>query len=625
MIITFVILALTIALFIWGKFRADLVAVTSLIALYLFGILDTEQALSGFSNPTVIMLAALFVVGEGLTRSGLSGWMGERLIRLGGKNEVRLMVILLGGTALIGAFISNTGTVAIMMPIMVAAAWQIGSIPSLFLIPLAFVANIGGLLTLVGSPPNIIVSDVLAETGLRPFGFFEFGLIGLPLLLITLVFMVTVGRKLLPVRKAVRKPVDLAVLTEHLAADHTLPDQLFLLRVLHNSTLAGKTLVEARLGQDYAVSVLKVDHKAIDQGHGLESILQVGLHQLGADETIYQPGAHTVIRANDILFVKGQPNAVDKLASDENIGLELLDETEINLQDILFTREMGLSEIVIAPRSQYIGQTITEAHFADRYNVQVLNILRQGEEIDLRESQLVAGDVMLVRATWEQLELYKQESHNFVVIGSPEAASQQVVKLGSESLTAIISLLVMIGLLVTGIVSPVMAALIAAAIMVLGGSLNVKQASDAIVLNNVILLAALLPMSIALQVTGGADLIANGIVNFLGSTSVIFLLAGVFLLTSAVTQVISNTAAAVLIAPIALQVAMELNYSPHAFLMAVAVAAATGFLTPFSTPTNLLVMTPGGYTFGDYARVGLPLLTLILIASMLLLPIIWPV
>jgi di/tricarboxylate transporter len=621
MTITFVFLILTIALFIWGKYRADLVAVLALIALYLFGILDTEQALSGFSNPTVIMLAALFVVGEGLTRSGLSGWMGGRLIRLGGKSELRLMVILLGGTALIGAFISNTGTVAIMMPIMVAAAWQIRGIPSQFLIPLAFVANIGGLLTLVGSPPNIIVSDVLAETGLRAFGFFEFGLIGLPLLLITLLFMVTIGRGLLPLRKALRQPVDLAVLTEHIAADHTLPDQLFLMQVSHDSMLAGKTLVEARLGRDYGVSILKIDHPAVDQGGGLESILQ----QLQADETIFQPRAHTVIRANDILLVKGQPAAVNKLAADPSIGLEMLDKREINLQEILFTREMGLSEIVIAPRSQYIGQTITGAHFADRYNVQVLNILRQGKEIDLRKSVLEAGDVLLVRATWEQLELYKQESHNFVVIGSPEATSQQVVKLGPASLPAILSLLVMIGLLVTGVVPPVMAALIAAAMMVLGGSLNVKQASDAIVLNNVILLAALLPMSIALQVTGGADLIANGIVSFLGSTSEVFLIAGIFLLTSAITQVISNTAAAVLIAPIALQVALDLNYSPHAFLMAVAVAAATGFLTPFSTPTNLLVMTPGGYRFGDYARVGLPLLILILIASLLLLPVIWPV
>jgi di/tricarboxylate transporter len=295
------------------------------------------------------------------------------------------------------------------------------------------------------------------------------------------------------------------------------------------------------------------------------------------------------------------------------------------LQEILFTPEMGLSEIVIAPRSRYIGHTVTEMRFADRFNVQVLSILRQGEEIDLRYSLLEAGDVLLVRATWEQLELYKQESHNFVVIGSPEAASQQVFKLGRSSITSMFSLLLMVVLLVTGVVPPVMAALIAAAVMVLGGSLTVKQASDAIVLNNVILLAALLPMSTALQVTGGADLIANSIVNLLGETSIVILLAGVFLLTSAVTQVISNTAAAVLIAPIALQVALELRYSPHAFLMAVAVAAATGFLTPFSTPTNLLVMTPGGYKFGDYALVGLPLLILILIASMLLLPIIWPV
>ena len=621
MYITFLILAVTIALFIWGRFRADLVAVLSLIALYLFGILDIEQALSGFSNPTVIMLAALFVVGEGLTRSGMSGWVGEQMIRLGGSSEIRLKLILLTGTAMIGAFISNTGTVAIMMPVIAAAAWRIGSIPSLFLIPLAFVANISGLLTLVGTPPNIIVSDVLAETGLRPFGFFEFSLIGVPLLLVTLVFMVTVGKRLLPIRRAARKPVDLAELTEQLAADHTLPDQLFLLQVQPGSILAGKTLSEAGLGRDYQVTVLKIDHKTDLPGEGFDVIP----HQLGVDGTIIQPGAGSIIRPGDLMVVKGGHDSVSRLASDCGMFFQLLDETEINLQEILFTPEMGLSEIVIAPRSRYIGHTVTEMRFADRFNVQVLSILRQGDEIDLRYSLLEAGDVLLVRATWDQLELYKQESHNFVVIGSPEAASQQIFKLGRSSITAMFSLLLMVVLLVTGVVPPVMAAMIAAAVMVLGDSLTVKQASDAIVLNNVILLAALLPMSTALQVTGGADLIANSIVNLLGGTSIIILLAGVFLLTSAVTQVISNTAAAVLIAPIALQVALELRYSPHAFMMAVAVAAATGFLTPFSTPTNLLVMTPGGYKFGDYARVGLPLLTIILIASLLLLPLIWPV
>ncbi|MDX1414302.1 MAG: SLC13 family permease [Candidatus Promineifilaceae bacterium] len=624
MIITFIILFITLALFIWGRWRADFVAFLALIALYLFGVLDTEQALSGFSNMAVIMMGALFVVGEGLTLTGISSWLGEQFVRVGGESQTRLLVVLLLGTAVMGAFVSSFGAIAIMLPIVIAASWRMGSTPSRFLIPLSFVGVVGGLLTLVSMAPNIIVSDLLANLGLRPFGFFEFGLIGVPLLVTAVVFMVTAGRRLLPEQRGGQRPVNLAALAEDLAADYDLKEELFLLRVRFDSLLVGKTLAEAQIGELYKVSVLRIDHMRERVGSEPLSAVVERLRKLHVDDQISVPGPASVVEANDVLLVLGRTDHVHHLATELKLGLEPLREGGEELQHALFTQEVGLAEIIIAPRSQYVGQTIAESRLSDFYNAQVLNIVRQGHMINLRTSRLQAGDVLLVRATWDQLELFKSRSRNFVVIGSPEAASRQVVEIGPRSVTAVVALLVMIILMISGWVTPVMATIIAAAIMVLGRSLTVEQATRAISLRNVLLLAALLPMSIALQVTGGAELIANVLVRWIGPASPIFLLAGIFLLTSAFAQVISVTASTVLIAPITLEVALDLGYNPHAFMIIVVVAAATAFLTPFATSTNLMVMTPGGYQFSDYTRIGLPLLLVIMIVSLILVPLIWP-
>ena len=625
MIITFIILIITLALFIWGKWRADFVALLSLIALYLFGILDTEQALSGFSNMAVIMMGALFVIGEGLTRTGLSSWVGEQFVRVGGSSQTRLMIVLLLGTALVGAFVSSFGAIAIMMPIVIAASWRTGSTPSRFLIPLSFVGIVGGLLTLVSMAPNIIVTDLLANAGLRPFGFFEFSLIGVPLLLTAVIFMITAGKKLLPDQRGGQRPINLAALTEDLATEHALKEELFLLRVRYDSYLVGQTLAEAKIGQAYQVSVLRIEHIRDTAGSDYTTAVAETLRKLQADNQISVPGPHTTIRANDVLLVKGQTDRVNHLAADFNLGMEALDDHDGGLQQVLFTQEVGLSEIIIAPRSQYVGQTISESRMADLFNVQVLSIVRQGKGIDLRTARLKAGDVLLVRASWEQLELFQSRSRNFVVIGSPEATSRQVVEIGPKSITAVVALLVMILLMVSGLVTPVMATIIAAAIMVIGHSLTVEQATRAISIRNVLLLAALLPMSIALQETGGAALMADTLIDWIGPASPIILMAGIFLLTSAFAQVISVTASTVLIAPITLEVALDLGYAPHAFMIIVVVAAATAFLTPFATSTNLMVMTPGGYKFSDYTKVGLPLLLIVLIVSLILVPQIWPV
>ena len=633
MILTFVILIITILLFIWGKYRPDFVAIVSLLALYLTGILTTDQALSGFSDSTVIMIAALFVVGEGLSRTGVTAWLGSKMLQLAGSSKSRLLIVLMIGTALLSAFISNTGTVATLMPAVVSVSWTIGSVPSQFLIPLAYAANAGGLLTLIGTPPNIVVADVLKNAGYEPFGFFEFTLIGVPLLICAVLYMFLWGQRLLPKRKSGEPPADLTTAMTELGKTYALQEKLYKLRVRRGSDLAGQTLAQAALGRDYQVSVIRIE-RADEQSH-LRPV-QNTLDMLGFDSESSIPKADSVIKQGDVLLAEGTEDAIEHLAIRFNLGAQVVSQPQAQpnaddkndqnqqLTGVLLTREVGLAEILITPRSEYIGQTVSEGQFAQKFNVQVLSIRRRDKLMDRKRSKLAFGDSLLVRGTWEAIGRFKKERRNFVVVGSPEAMAQQIVEPSLQAVIAIFALVLMVVLMLTGVVSTVIATLIAAAIMVFGGCLTMAQTYRAISWSSVILIAAMIPMAVALQVTGGAEFLAEGLVNTLGTIGPVALSAGIFLLTVAFSQVISNTATTVLMAPIALQAAVVLGVSPYPVLMMVVVGASTAFLTPIASPPNTMVMTPGSYAFNDYMKAGLPLTLIFLIVSLILVPLIWP-
>jgi di/tricarboxylate transporter len=293
---TFIILGVTIILFVWGRWPADMVAILSLLSLVLSGVLETSDALSGFGNPTVVMIAALFVVGEALSRTGVTGWGGKRLLEAARGSKIRLLVVVMAGTALLSAFISNTGTVATLLPAVVAAAWAVGSVPSKFLIPLAFAANTGGLLTLTGTPPNIVVAQTLEQSGLRPFSFFEFALIGGPLLIAAIVYMAIVGRKILPSRTMDKRPVNAAAELADLVSAYSLGENQYRLRIRSNSSLIGKTAMEAALGPTYGAPVLRVEG-----------------HENVPDDAL---------RHNDILVVRAPDEIIDRLMHE--LGLSLL-------------------------------------------------------------------------------------------------------------------------------------------------------------------------------------------------------------------------------------------------------------------------------------------------------------
>ncbi len=595
MITTFIILAVTIVLFVWGRWSADLVALLSLLALALFSVIDTREALAGFGNPTVVMIAALFVVGEGLSRTGVTGWGGKRLLEVARGSKIRLLVVVMAGTAGLSAFISNTGTVATLLPAVVAAAWTVGSVPSKFLVPLAFAANTGGLLTLTGTPPNIVVAQTLEQSGLRPFSFFEFALIGAPLLVAAVAYMAFVGRRILPSHSADQRPVDVAADLAALAAAYSLGDNQFRLRVRTNSPLIGMTAREAALGPNYGAPLLRIEGREIAQD--------------------------IVLQHDDILVVRAPPETVDRLMHE--LGLSL--QPPADSSEEIVSQELGLAEVIPTPRSEYLGQPMAVGQISERFPVQLLAVRRRGQPVvDGKKITLEFGDSLLVRGTWEAIGELQSERRNFVVVGTPEAMATEVAGLRPRAGLALVALAGMVVLMVSGIVSTVIAALIAAAVMVLGGCLSAREAYRSISWSSVVLIAAMIPMGLALEKTGGARLVAEGLVNTLGDLSPVALMAGVFLLTTGFSQVINNTATAVLVAPIVMQAAVSLGVSPHPLLMIVAVSASTAFLTPIGTTTNILVFSPGGYRFTDYVKVGLPLMLIFLAISLLLVPVIWP-
>ncbi len=625
MVITFIILTITILLFVFSKLRPDLVAVLSLLALYLAGVITPSQALAGFSDTTVILVAALFVVGEGLSRTGITNWLGQQLMRQAGDSRTRLLIVLMVGTGVISGFLSNTGTVAMLLPAAVAAAWRIKSIPSRFLIPMAFAASLGGLLTLIGSPTNIVVSDTLTAAGMAPFSFFSFALVGAPLLAAAVVLLVFLAPRLLPDRSTGRPPVEASAAVQQMAESYSLPSRLFVLEVPANVVTPRRTLADIGVGERYGVTVLRVERSGPEpeaKPVGIARLRELR-RNLRESNDLDLPTAATVVQPGDLLIVKGTPESV-KLAA-AGLGMDLHDLPDDDaLVDLLVSQDVGVAEVLIAPRSDYAGRTLAQSDIADKFGVQVLSMLRGSKLVSRKETQLEMGDSLLVRGPWLGIERMREDANNFVVVGEPETMAREVSKFNAQTLVAAVALLGMIFLMVTSLVPPVMAALLAAVVMILGGAVTVEGAYRSINWTTVVLIAAMLPMSTAMEVTGGAAFIANTLVSSLGAVGPLAVLAGVFVLTAGLSQVMSNTATTVLLAPIVLETAGLLGVSPYPMLMMVAVGAAAAFLTPIASPTNMLVYAPGGYLFKDYSKIGLPLLIVVFIMSMLLIPFVWP-
>ena len=618
MVITLIILVLSAVFFMSGKVRSDLVALCALISLLIFQILTPEEALSGFSNSVVIMMIGLFVVGGAIFQTGLAKMISSRILKLAGTSEIRLFLLVMLVTSVIGAFVSNTGTVALMLPIVVSLAVSAGMNPSRLLMPLAFASSMGGMMTLIGTPPNLVIQNALTSAGFEPLSFFSFLPVGLICVTIGTLVLMPLTKWFLS-KKGKKQEVNASGKSlNQLVKEYGLSSNLFRLRADTSSLLVGKTIIDLDVRRKYGLNILEVRRGDISQNRFLKTITQ----------KLAEPD--TVMQEQDVLYVTGEVESVERFA--EDYLLEMLDghttEEAAKANNSLDFYDIGIAEIVLMPSSNLANRTVKDADLRGKFNVNVLGIRRKKEYIlqDLGNEKMHSGDVLLVQGTWQDIARLSKEDADWVVLGQPLNEAAKVTLDYKAPVAAAIMVLMVVMMVFDFIpVAPVTAVMIAGVLMVITGCFrNVEAAYKTINWETIVLFAGMLPMSLALEKTGASEYISNTLVSGLGAYGPVALMAGIYFTTSLMTMFISNTATAVLLAPIALQSAMQIGVSPVPFLFAVTVGASMCFASPFSTPPNALVMPAGQYTFMDYVKVGLPLQIIMGIVMIFVLPLIFP-
>jgi di/tricarboxylate transporter len=595
--IVFAIIAAVIGLFVWDRLPVIAVCIGCAMALWATGVLTISQALAGFGDPATVFVASLFVISGALEKTGLTAWTGQTLARGAGESRWRLIVLMMLFCGILSAIISVNGAVAALLPVVVVLSVRLKRPPSQLLMPLVFGAHAGSKLALTGTPVNVLVYEASLDAGAGGFGYFEFAYVGVVLLAGTIVLALLLGPRLLPWRANRSLPPDLSRHARTLVEQFRLDSGVHQLRVRPESPLVGRPRAELGLADRPGVGLLTVQEAA-----------GTGAARLGA------------IEVGDLIAVRADPEAIAELAAD--LVLSPADAEGVKFKGGLFTSASGLAEVIIPPRSTLIGERFFPGMVTPSGNLVVLAIHRQGHELPPGEP-LQKGDILLLQGTWDALETYIAPPEALVV-DSPELVRRQVVPLGREALIALGIMAVMVILLATGFVPAAAAGLLAAGAVLLLGLLNVEEIYRSINWTTVILVGAMMPLSTAITETGAAELLARHLIALVGGFGPRALLAGLFVLTAILGQVISNTATALIIIPISVVTAAQLGVSPQPVLMSVAVAAAAAFLTPVATPTNLMVMEPGGYRFGDYWKFGLPFMLLFLVVAVGLVPLIWP-
>ena len=631
MTVTLIILVITVAMFIWGRVRADIVALTALAALLVLGILTPAEALAGFSSPIVIMMIGLFVVGGAIMQTGLAKLTGNKLMALSRGNETITFLLVMLVTSFIGAFVSNTGTVALMMPIIMSIAAGSGMQSSRFLMPLAFAGSLGGMLTLIGTPPNLVIDEVLTASGYQPLAFFSFFPVGIIVIAIGIIVLMPLSKIFLSKSQGNKKKKNAKSLDD-LVDEYRLLDNMHRYIVPSSRTSAardengnvmdivGKTLKELSIQKKYGVSIIEIRN---------EKKSRLGLVK---DVNQNMAKSSSTIQVHDTLYIIGDEQKMQRFAQD--YGLRKMKDVKIDFYDL------GLTEIVVMPTSNFAGLRIGEANLRKRFGINVLGVKRGSSSSSSSEggrggseyitdnliaAKLHVGDMLLVQGEWTNLAHLTADTTNWVVLDQPEKTADKVL-LDYKAPVAAAIMLLMIAMMVFDFipVAPVTAVIIAGLLTVFAGCFrNVEAAYKTINWESIVLIAAMMPMSTALEKTGASALVSQGLVDSLGAMGPTALLAGIYFTTSLMTMFISNTATAVLMAPIALVAAQQVGVSPYSFLFAVTLGASMCFASPFSTPPNALVMKAGGYTFMDYVKVGLPLQIIIGVVMTFVLPLLF--
>ncbi len=585
--LTLSIIVAALVLFATEKLRVDLVALLVLLAVGLLRLIDPEEVFDGFANPAVITVWAVYIVSGGLFKTGIADAMGRGILRLGGDKEPRLIATIMVTCGVISAFMNNVGATAMLMPAMVGISRRTKIAVSKLLMPLSFSSLLGGKMTLIGTPANILAMGILADRGLSTLGFFEFTPIGIVVLTTGVLYMVLIGRHLLPVREGAQGRRDV----------YRLRDYVTEVRVSNTSPLAGKTLLESGLGQNHDLTVLGLER----DGDCLDRI-----------------GRDTLIQKDDLLTIEG--SADNLMEAREVLGLTIEAEQTLDIER-LEPGDVQLIEATLAPRSGLAGRTLRGVRFRDRYGFTALAIWRHGEAITekLRDVPLQFGDALLLQGSQHRVKEL-QAGTDFLVLEPLELEQFR----RNRAPIAVSALVLAIGLVVFADFHISLAMVIAAVIMILTGCLSIEEAHESIDWRTVFLVAGMLPLGMAMEATGTAQYLANIMVDALGDFGPLALLAGTYLLAALITQAMSNAAAMVLIVPIAVDTALGLGANHITFTMAVVIGAATSFLSPVGHKANVLVFGPGGYRFFDYARVGALLTVALLIVSMIFLPLFFP-
>lgn len=613
MLVTIIILVLSAIFFMIGKIRSDLIALCSLILLVLFDILTPAEALSGFSNSVVIMMVGLFVVGGAIFQTGLAKMVSGKIMRTAGKNQFLLFILVMLVTSFVGAFVSNTGTVALMLPIVVSLANSADMSPSRLLMPLAFASSMGGMLTLIGTPPNLVIQEAIVDAGLEPLSFFSFTPVGLVCIAVGIIVLIPLSKWILSRKK--RQAEDEKKSHPSMAEllrEYQLEQRLFRVQVPVDSTYCGKMLQELDISEKYGVGILEIRRKISTRRHFFNNIYD---H--------ITAGPHTVIQSGDILYLSGDAEHVSRMIGDN--ALWKLD-TIYNTSESDKMNQTGVAEVLLLHNSSLHNVAVRDCGFREKFNINILGIQRNDTYYvhDLRDFRMHSGDALLIQGEWSDIARMSREQNDWVVLGQP---IEQVAKVTIDRKAPVAAgiMLLMILAMIFDWVPAVMAVIIAAVLMVFTGCLrNVEDAYRTINWESIVLIAAMMPMSLALEKTGASSGISMALVSGLGEYGPLALLAGIYFTTSLMTMFISNTATAVLLAPIAMQSAVSLGVSPYPYLFAVTVAASMCFASPFSTPPNALVMSAGKYTFMDYVKVGLPLQLVIGIVMIFVLPLLFP-
>ncbi len=595
-IITFSILGVALILFFTDKIPADLVALLVVVALGLTGILTPQEAFSGFSRSAVITILAIFIIAEALQKTGVTEQVGNILIKVGGKSELHLIVAVMIAGAFLSLFMNNIAAAAVLLPAVSGAARKANVDISKVLMPLAFSTILGGMATLL-TTSNIVLSSLLHDSNLDGFGLLDFAPVGVPIVIVGILYIALFGRKQLRGESAIERTIAPSSHSKDLVETYHLDENLFRAKIPENSFLIDKKIAECTLREDFGVSIVAIER----DGKRLFSI-----------------SPETVIEDGDTLILEGDEQ--DFRRRDVEPFMEHLALPELHEQDF-HSRRLTVVEAMLSPRSRLIGQTLRSSHFREKYGMNALAIWRRDEEIiiNLADVPLEFGDALLLQGQREKIAVMSVDP-DLILLMQKEDAAITVPGKGRAALMIVIGALIL-AVLLPNLTGAIM--LGAALAMMLTGILTTEQAYQSIGWKTVFLVAGILPMGIALTKTNAAMILANGVIYMLGSFGAIGLLAGLFLLTVFLVQAMNGAAVAAIIGPIAINIAQQTNINPRALTMGVALATSMAFITPLGHPVNILVMSPGGYNFRDFIKIGLPLTAILFFVVMLILPIFW--